>query len=351
MDKRRSPVWKGPSKDGITVSLLSRFLCCRERFRLLVVYGLKPADTFNHRIQYGQLWHTAEEALAKGENWESAAFEYAKKLCRQYKESQEQVLHWYNVLKAQFPVYISYWSKHPDVLARKPLLQEFVFCVPYQLPDKRTVLLRGKFDSVDIIGKKKSRMVYLQENKTKGEVVEEQLRKQLRFDLQTMFYLVALTEWLAQARRPINKLPIGGVRYNVVRRPLAGGLHSIRQRKNETKEEFYNRLHELIKENAEFFFMRWTVEVTRDDIERFKREFLTPILIQLCNWWDWAQNTYDADPFGDFGNYDGIHWRTPYGFYNVLAEGGMTEIDEYLETGSELGLERTDNLFPELAEE
>src|SRR4051794_6290554 len=58
------PLWKGPEEDGITFSLLSQFLVCRERFRVRVIEGLSAGGGFNHRIEYGSMWHTCEEALA-----------------------------------------------------------------------------------------------------------------------------------------------------------------------------------------------------------------------------------------------------------------------------------------------
>ena len=77
--------------------------------------------------------------------------------------------------------------------------------------------MRGKWDSVDYIGKR----VYLQENKTKGDIDEQAIRHNLHFDLQTMLYMTALTEELEPQK-------IAGVRYNVIRRPLSGGKGSIR---------------------------------------------------------------------------------------------------------------------------
>ena len=108
--------------------------------------------------------------------------------------------------------------------------------------------------------------------------------------------------------------------------------------------------------------MRWKVEVTTADLERFKQEFLTPILEQLCDWWEWISGPFGSVDHWGTSNvrigpdnvegsttvYPGIHWRTPFGFYNILAEGGSSELDEYLATGSEAGLERTETLFPEL---
>jgi hypothetical protein len=39
----------------------------------------------------------------------------------------------------------------------------------------------------------------------------------------------------------------------------------------------------------------------------------------------------------------------PFGVYSPLLDGGGTEYDEYLSTGSTVGLVRTDRLFKELA--
>ncbi len=343
--KREEPVWKGPEVDGVTQSLLSRFLVCRERFRLLVVEGLKPADKFNHFIEYGHMWHICEEH--RDGDWSSVLKVYALSLCKRYPYQQEQIQHWYNICKIQFPLYISYWAGQKSEQNRTPLFQEQSFKVSYELPSGRVVLLRGKWDGGNLLGPKRNPGIYLQENKTKGSLDEGQILRQLQFDLQTMLYLVAL-----DAHFPEDH--ISGVVYNCVRRPLSGGKGSIRQHKATTKkpaetaEHFYGRVKTIIEEDPSNFFMRWKVEVTTADLERFKREFLTPILEQLCDWWEWVSGCQLHNPAALFSSLDGLHWRTPYGFYNILAEGGSSELDEYLATGSEAGLERTETLFSEL---
>lgn len=364
--EHREPLWKGPEEDGITFSLLSRFLVCRERFRLLVVEGLKTADGFNHRIEYGNLWHVCEEALASERShfgevvgttlWEDNLKTYCQTLCKRYPMQQEQVSHWYNVCKIQFPLYVEYWSKQPDVQQCTPLLQEESFSVPYRLPSGRVVRLRGKWDSVDLIGKGKEQGIYLQENKTKGDVNERQLQRQLAFDLQTMMYLVALSYYPCSNYG--SEVPIKGVRYNVVRRPLSGGKGTIVQHKpsksnpsGETKEHYYQRVSEVIKEDPGHFFMRWKVEITPADVDKFRQQCLDPILEQLCQWWEYML-AHDAiiDSYSDVWSFnkDGIHSRHPFGVWNILDEGGSSDVDEYLATGSEVGLQRTENLFPEL---
>lgn len=353
VQQSNGPLWKGPYVDGITQSLLNLFLMCRERFRVKVIDGLGPTDRFKHAIEYGNMWHVCEEALAESGNpivnnpvsnppWLKALQNYANTLLKRYPTSQEEVEKWYLVCKMQFPVYVDYWKKHPDVKERTPLYQEEVFNVDYSLPSGRVVRLKGKFDSVDIIGKKPA--IYLQENKSKGNIDEEVLQRQLTFDLQTMFYLVALKQWCADFN---IGTPIHGIRYNVIRRPFAGGKGMIRQKqatktaKEETLPQLIERLKtDYILPEPGYWFMRWKVMISATDTERFRDEFLTPILEQLCDWWDDLEKNKFAK--------SGLNYRTPYGIYNPLAEGLMTDVDEYLATGSTAGLQKLETLFPEL---
>lgn len=352
---KKKPVWKGPEVDGITCSLLSRFLVCRERFRLLVVEGLKPVDQFSHKLEYGQMWHVCEQALAKsGGDWLNSLKLYASTLCKKYPTQQEQVEHWYNVCKVQFPLYVKWWQQHPLVVKRKPVAQEEVFSVGYDLPSGRRVMMRGKWDSVDLVDGE----IWLKENKTKGDVIEQRIKRQLTFDLQTMFYVVALQEY-RKFMGTGYEASIAGVLYNVVQRPLSGGKGTIRQHKpskknpaGESKSAYYERLGKEIEGAVEpdgqhSYFKRWEVHLTQGDIDRFKRECLNPILENLCDWWQTIESDGKCKVWGGA---NAMHWRHPFGVYNVLDEGGSSDLDEYLATGSQLGLERTSNLFPELTE-
>jgi hypothetical protein len=362
--KRTGPLWKGPQVDGITYSMLCGFLSCRERFRLKVIEGLRANDQFNHRMEYGQMWHVCEEAHAHAtptNRWELKLKEYCQGLLQRYTTSQEQIAHWYEVCKTQFPVYMDYWSKHKDVVSREPLFQEQVFDVPYELPSGRNVRLRGKWDSVDLIGGgKKGRGVYLQENKTKGDIDEVQIKRQLTFDLQTMLYLTALTQEQERLddstiKRKLSyqsgkwrlALPVKGVRYNVVRRPLSGGKGTIKQKQGESRIEYYARLKEYIVNEPETYFMRWTVDILPVDILKFRQCCLDPLLEQVCGWYEWMVALED-DPFAQQSHHGGIHWRHPFGVRNILDEGGSTDLDEYLTNKSEVGLQRVDKLFTEL---
>jgi hypothetical protein len=245
----------------------------------------------------------------------------------------------------QFPIYLDFWRQHPDVLSRTPLLQEYPFSVDYVLPSGRKVTLKGRWDSVDIIEECNSRVVYLQENKTKGEVDVEKIKVQLGWDLQTMIYLVALNDLQDLTGGP----PLGGVRYNVVRRPLSGGKGSIVRHKargqtpEETEDHYYDvRLRDIISEDPSSFFWRGKVEVSSSDLARFQKETLDPLLEDLCEWYYFAAKCRER-PFDN-----PRHWRTPYGVYQPLMEGGSTEYDEFLRTGSTAGLVSCETVFPEL---
>jgi hypothetical protein len=291
-------------------------------------------------------------------------------------------------------------------------MSEQVFDVPYALPSGRIARLRGKWDLVDYLPAHKENGiqfpagVWLMENKSKGTVEKVQLLRQLTFDIQTMMYLVALhrsrklfdvacfpSDPDSAFRLNGTKDPIVGIRYNAVKRPLSGGKGTIKRsegtkgskcpkckeakvvkasqfssqmiqcpkcggvgrinaKPEESKEEFYGRLAQYMKDEPHEWFFRWKVPVAQSDVSKFERTFLVPILEQLCDWWEWI-SAEPKDPFALNttyfpGRYIALHWRHPFGVYNVLDEGGSSEYDEYLATGSEQTLVRADELFHEL---
>lgn len=359
--KRKTPLWDGPSVNskngGLTQSLLKDFLVCRERCRLKLVYGYQPKDMFNKSKEYGDMWHLCEEKDSENKSWKIALKRLATKLCTRYRSQQKEVVQCYNLCKLQFPVYKHYWRQHKDVKSRKEVLSEEKFCIPYTLPDSRIVFLRGKFDSADSVVENRKRLIYLQENKTKGKIEEDNLFRQLGFDLQTMIYLVCLIEYL---KNEGEKTPVAGVRYNVVRRPLSGGRHSIRMKqptkkepKGESEEEFYNRLQDLIADDPDYFFMRWKTKISETDVQNFKNHFLNPILMQLLDWWDWItsgniNNPWEEKISGSEVKYNYLHFRYPYGIYNPMNDGGFHFLDNHLNSNSNVGLIRANTLFPEL---
>lgn len=359
--RRKEPLWKGPYEDGLSQSLICRFLCCRERFRIRTVEGLEPNLGFHLPIHYGNMWHVCEEHHVMGQDWRGPLLAYAKELAKEFRNQQELVLKWYNICYRQFEVYIKVYSNPTTAIHKrkgyKHLSSEQVFEIKCPITHSRIVKLRGKFDSifVDKDG------VWLLENKTKSEIDEAKIVRQLKFDLQTMLYITAI-KYLQSIGAPpfdgVNKKyktsPIAGVLYNVVKRPLSGGKGTIRQHKpskknptGESEEVFYNRLKGEIQNNTNEFFGRWNVRVSESDITTFQKSLLMPIVTSIADWWDALQSNL-FDPWKSAAAQNGLHWRTPYGLYNVLLEGGYTDLDDFIDSGSLVGLRHSPCMFPEL---
>lgn len=360
-------LWNGPETDGVTNSLLCRWLVCRERFRLYAVEGLAEDEGFREAMEFGNLWHAAEEAQCGGLPWMPAAQEYYQQLRRTYGDAHDaQVRKQWNCLRTAFPIYLDWWSSHKDERMREPLLSEAAFRVPFELPSGRVVLLRGKFDAVPLYGS----TVVLQENKCKSRIDVEGITKTLDRNLQTMIYQTALRQLargvgeLDECVNTVEGYKVGGVLYNVIRRPL-GDFTAIKQRKGrlvwnkaktakirkgaETERMFYKRLGQMIKAKPQEYFHRWKVTLKRVDIVRFHERVLIPILETLCDWWESMPDPHN--PWWDAqGRPNRLHWQSPWGVYNSLGMGFRGDFFRYLTTGGESGLRKVSTLYPELEE-
>lgn len=339
-------LWRGPEEDGITFSLLARFLECRERFRLLVQEGLKEPLEWDHKIQYGSLFHEGLDAWQDGKDPSKAVHKYARQLKDEYPSDIEDIDKWVGICLVQLQEYIRYWNMHRDPF-RKEILQEEPFRVPYQLPNGRTVILRGKYDSIYQV---KQTSLYIQENKTKGYIDEERIAATLHGNFQTMLYQVALRASVYD--KTIHNIPdpillppkskVVGVCFNIIRRPLSE-KHPIRPRKAENPQQFYKRIGTVIREKPQFYFLRKTIPITTKQLFHFQRTMLDPILTQVVTWWDLIQKHKDP-----FTIPNGLHFQTPWGMWNALANGFEGQYFNFLAKGQRTSLIEIDNLFPEL---
>jgi len=359
--------WGGPEEEGVSQSMLANYLQCKERFRVVHIDGLRPADELCIPIGFGNFWHLCEERFANNEEWVDDLKQYAIEVGLQYPKEQVEISRLYNACKVEFPIYVNYWAEHKEVLARTPLLQEKKFLVPLTLPSGRVVKLRGKWDSIDLI---EDREIFLQENKSKTSVQIYKIEKQLLYDLQVMTYLIAIENELEKTGTlpgvPKDKIPsnfiLSGVRYNVVLRALSGGLGSIKKcRKTKSKpaessRAFYQRLATTIEKHQDQYFKRWRVDITKADRDRFSHTTLLPILENLCDdyeWWAWCKLA-KVDVYNgvirreQFKKHCPQNFRLPYGLYSPVLEGGYPRIDDYINTGSTVGLQKSNNFFPEL---
>lgn len=412
--KPTKPLWT--LDDGVTFSLLSKFVICRHRFWIRTILGYRENEGFNHRMEYGSLLHAAFEAYAdkigfrdesvmKIENMRNAIRmeslkeglkgigNYSEKLLQRFPESQEDILFWTKIARGQFEQYTHYY--YDDIGWKHYILKEETFDFPYTLPSGRTIRLRGKIDECFYTQSGKKRIFWLQENKCKGDPDEIGITKGLHEDFQTMFYLFVLNNDPTMRRKIERHLSVikatdsyvRRILYNVVKRPL-GDKYAIRQKKSETREEFGNRVIEMIQNDVETsmfkskqggiphlkrrsqsakHFKRWDVEMADGDINNFVNETMNPLLEQVCDWW----HSIKDDPFNPFvttipklkphlsGTAIGIdtdprpnhlHYRRPMGIYDSLAGGYHGDYFDFLTSrGSDRSkLIRLDSAFPEL---
>ncbi len=381
VEEQSEILWHGPQDPGplggISQSMLEKFLECRERFRQKYIEGWHVTDRFNHTIEFGQMFHLAEESVGNGQPWQEPVHEYAAKLCQKYPMDQEHLNTYYQALLVQYPVYLDYWAKHEapgeDAV---PVFRERVFHEPYVLPSGRRVWLRGKGDGADSVAfwggiSYPNRATILHENKTKSEINQSTVEQRLAFDLQTSLYTTCL-------KLIYPDQEVVGVRYNVIKRPFSSGKGSIKQgepkeincpecggkgikrkvtceecagrgrvsKSGESSTDYYKRLQQYFIDAPGEWFARWNVTITSEDLASFQHKCLNPLLEQLCDWFNWITSTAGMkDPFQD-----SIHWQTPFGLWNGLRDGsGTTDYDSLLLDGSSVGLQRATILFRELA--
>ena len=355
-------LWRGPKTDGITFSMLSDFLVCKERFRLKVVEGLEEPMGFNHSIEYGNYFHECEEARFNDRPWMDALRAYRDKLIDIHgTDIQEDINKWAAICKHQFPLYVAYWKKKEKNYNH--LLEEQNFEVPYVLPSGRIINLRGKIDGVLTIGSGDKPNVFIQENKTKGFIDSEAITSTMLFNLQPMLYFIAAQEIISRVKKYTetrkdklmippswegwpSKMP-SGILYNVIRRPLSD-KYAIRIKKSETKTDFYKRVGQNIAENLEYYFQRHKVLVHNENVKDFKTKVFHPLLEHLCDWWEYiAEDPYH--PWRSANNpHSQLHYQTPWGMFNSMFGGFRGDYYEYLTTGSKTKLKPIASLFPEL---
>jgi len=359
--ERKEPLWN-LYRDGVTFSLLSRFIICRHRFWIRTVLGLRPDEGFKHPMEYGSMFHAGLEAFAESNsafnnrvnNAHLGIKSYARKLKERFPESVQQIAFWERMAIAQFSIYANHWKQEDS--KRDYIAQESVFRVATKLPSGRTIDLRGKLDELFNMKGKKKPIPTLQENKCKGEVDEVGITSSLQCDLQTMTYLHVL-----DGLELIDGQTCLDVLYNVMLRPL-GGKYPMRQKKSETPKEFEQRAIDDMHDNPTKYFHRWRVSLTLNDLNIFRNRYLFPLLEQLCDWWDsikdnpldpWMTNGWEktgASSYVPKRIRNKHHFIRPFGIYDPQLNSGRGDYHEHIISNgaNRAGLKTLDTVFPEL---
>lgn len=277
-------------EEGVSSSLLSSWLTCREQFRLGVVEGWRSYYT-PLALAFGTCMHwclekaysekyppNAGRCRALIASFETLWNREQPNAPTRQREVQQRV---YGLAEAVLPSYFQRWAgdflgekypvKNGTPVPVKWLALEKQFSVPYVFPDGMQTWIRGTRDAV-LEDKRKD--VWVFDSKCRSIINEEDTIDCLPTDLQQMLYLWAYVE-------ETKKYPTGTV-MNIVRRP------GHRQGSEEDLKSFFARVSKEVSNPKKWdhYFIRFAMRVTPKEIDEWKTRVLDPIMADVRGWWE-----------------------------------------------------------------
>ena len=228
-------------KEKLTASRMASLLACPRKHYWRYEVGLK-ATRDSLALRFGSAWHVAMEA-----RWQGLAFEEALAKATAAATEFAEI-----DLATLAGMLAGYYARYADNEVVKGLHAEVEFSYP--LASSRTFDAAGKIDGLGVLHDGRLALV---EHKTSGEDVapDSDYWLRLRFNQQVYQYVLAARAlgW-----------DVALVIYDVVRKP------GIRQKQNETVEQFGDRLAADTRERPEFYFARREVPILDQDVAEFE---------------------------------------------------------------------------------
>lgn len=238
MDARK--LREGYMKELLTASRMASFLSCPRKHFWRYEVGLRRA-TDTDALRFGSAWHAAMEARWQGLDC-TMAFDRAIKDKTELDELQVATLS--GLLAAYYT-----WYKHDPIKTVHPEVE-----FRHALAGSRTFDCAGKIDGLAVLHDERLALV---EHKTAGCDIgpESDYWLRLKGNGQVMQYVLAARAlgWDVEV-----------VIYDVTRKP------AIRQKQNETPEQFGDRLAADAQERPDFYFARREVPILDDDLAEFE---------------------------------------------------------------------------------
>lgn len=247
-----------PFPDGkqLTNSARSTFLNCRRKYEYTYVYGLAPRKPSVPFLVGGLFHDELDQMYTNGVFEEDEARKRIAKACERASHSEgltpedsdkiwmQQAIA-FGAVKGYAQQYLA-----PDLKRWKVIAAEGSFDI--ELPGGWRY--RGKTDLV--VQDRKTGRNLLVEHKTAGQLNAGYVAK-LPLDNQILGYAWAKSQ---------EKVKLDGVVYNVTKKP------GIRQRQNETMNQFYKRVEDEYILNPGAYFYRETLVFEQSDLDRFSNE-------------------------------------------------------------------------------
>mgnify|MGYP003434972696 FL=1 len=205
-----TPVWKGPLRDGITQSLINKYLTCPYRFFLYAGLGLEEPRQLHPNLIWGDTFHKGLELLIEKdkpqkdlspEEWDEVIQKTNKHLKEKFPTAPGSFIH---TIKRMLALYDDRYK------GSSKFHTEVEFREPYETTNGYKVTLRGK---VDALSHDRHTLV---EHKCKGKIDQVQTSKEVPVDHQVLLYCYITTartvvydlimipeaQWMLPARRP-----------------------------------------------------------------------------------------------------------------------------------------------------
>jgi hypothetical protein len=256
----------------VSISRIKAFKSCRRMYELRYIEGLIPVET-SDSLQIGSNYHKLlEELNTNGHHWDYVEYSKAMAMAQAY----------YKYIYPRF--HVTEAEKH------------------LEMDLGNGDILHGYVDAIADDG-------HIVEHKTVGSDITEQYEYNLQWDEQILAYML-----LTGKRK---------VWYTVCRRP------TIRQKQNESDEEFYNRMVEWYDTDTDSKIRLLEIERTDDEVEAFKVELMR-MIDDMRHASHFYKNTCHCNMYGRRCEYSSIclHYDPNQQYLEFMKEGKTDGIEE-----------------------
>ncbi len=267
-------------RDGITQSLMSMFLTCREKARLYCEGW--DSKYSSPSLTYGSVGHSGLELAyldiksgkLKGAPSIGQARRYVDETEKRWKlenpkpnnEALQYLEESLALIEQTIPRYFDFWKE--DFKKKEWVSLEEKFRV------NTDIKVKGKTITIPVNGKKdglfkSAKGLWLFETKFKSMISEGDIVETLSFETQIMLYM-----WSVMKEKGIT--PKGAL-YNIIRRT------SLRQKVGESLVKYAQRIGKDIDSRPDFYFMRMESATTEEELKAFEVDF-SRIVKDMYKW-------------------------------------------------------------------
>lgn len=304
-------------KHGVTASFLDSFLTCREQTRLAFVEGWSSRD-LSLAIEFGSCCHWMLEQTYGSfpsyddglkhvwENLADAVTDLIKKYHQKWlsqvdaptqRQLQQQEF-LYGLAEGVLPTYFRRWDgdfnggkytfANNTVCPVKWVSLEEVFESQYTYPDGLQVPIRGRRDGVFISPKGG---VWIFDTKCRSVIKDDEILETLSSDLQQMLYAtVTMKEMKENPQKYGGRTVPTGTVMNIIRRP------GQRQKSYPNLKSLLEKVRSEVSNPKKFdhYFIRYQMVFEKDEIQKWKKETLDPLMLDVRGWYEGTTPHYAA---------------------------------------------------------